>query len=84
MIANEQSAFPAWAAATLAELEAPSEGGGLMSCYHSDHIRILRAAVMHGDELLYDVEMASLDGDAYRWEDLSRQMRQRDAAAVQA
>jgi hypothetical protein len=83
MIAKE-AVFSAWAAAALAELEAPSEGGGLQGCYHSDHIRILRAAVQHGDELLYDVEMASLDGDAYRWEDLSRQMRQRDAAAVQA
>jgi hypothetical protein len=78
------NSFKTWAAAALAELEAPSEGGGLQGCYHSDHIRILRAAVQHGDELLYDVEMASLDGDAYRWEDLSRQMRQREAAAVQA
>ena len=83
MIAKE-AVFLAWAAATLAELEAPIQGGGLQSCYHSDHIRILRAAVQHGDEILYEVEMASLDGDAYVWEDLSRQMRQRDAAAVQA
>jgi hypothetical protein len=76
--------FTTWARNTLAELEAPIQGGGLQSCYHSDSIRILRAAVQHGDELLYDIEMASLDGDAYRWEDLSRQMRQRDAQAVQA
>tara|TARA_R110000868_G_scaffold149231_1_gene371505 strand:- start:565 stop:804 length:240 start_codon:yes stop_codon:yes gene_type:complete len=72
--------FTTWASNTLAELEAPT-GGGLQSCHHSDHIRILRAAVRHGDELLYDIEMASLDGDAYRWEDLSNQMRQRESAS---
>ena len=78
------NSFKTWANAALAELEAPIQGGGLQSCHHSDHIRILRAAVQHEDELLYDVEMASLDGDSYRWEDLSRQMRQRDAEAVKA
>ena len=75
------STFQRWASSTLAELEAPT-GGGLQSCHHSDHIRILRAAVRHGDELKYEVEMASLNGDAYRWEELSREMRLRDAVAV--
>lgn len=75
------NAFTTWARSTLAELEAPT-GGGLQSCYQSDHIRLLRAAVQHGDELRYDVEMASLDGDAYRWEDLSNQMWLRDATLI--
>ena len=75
------STFQRWASDTLAELEAPT-GGGLQSCHHSDHIRILRAAVRHGDELRYDVEMASLNGDAYRWEELSREMRLRDAVVA--
>jgi hypothetical protein len=74
--------FTTWARNTLTELERPRKG--FWSLYRHDHIRILRAAVQHGDELRYDIEMASLDGDAYRWEDLSNQMRQRDAAAVQA
>jgi len=76
--------FTTWASNTLAELEALTETGALTGVYCHDHIRILRAAVRHGDELFYDIEMASLDGDAYRWEDLSAQMRQRDAAAVNA
>ena len=71
--------FQKWVYRTLAELEAPTSSGGLQSCYHSDHIRILRQAMQHGDELLYEIEMASLDGDAYRWEELSHEMRLRDA-----
>lgn len=76
--------FTTWASKTLAELETLTETSRLTGVYCHDHIRILRAAVRHGDELLYDIEMASLDGDAYRWEELSREMRLRDAAAVQA
>ena len=76
---NNNNEFMQWVSAELAELEAPKDGG-LWSCYLSDKVRILRQALLHGDELLYDIEMASLDGDAYRWEDLSNQMRMRDAA----
>ncbi len=79
---NDINGFKTWASDTLAELERPRKG--FWSLYQHDHIRILRAAVQHGDELLYDVEMASLNGDAYLWEDLSAQMRQRGAAAVNA
>jgi hypothetical protein len=76
--------FTQWVSAELAELEAPMNDGGLWSCYLSDKVRILRAAVQHGDELLYDVEMASLDGDAYRWEELTLAIKQRDSIITEA
>ena len=78
------NSFTTWASNTLAELESLTETGRLTGVYCHDHMSILYAAVRHGDELRYDIEMASLDGDAYRWEELTAEMRQRDAAAVQA
>ena len=77
---NNNNEFMQWVCAELAYLEAPMKDGGVWSCYLSDKVRILRQALLHGDELLYDIEMASLDGDAYRWEELTAEMRMRDAA----
>jgi len=80
--------FTQWVSAELAELEAQINDGGLWSCYLSDKVRILQHALRHGDEMKYELDMVSLiessfdswDGDSYRWEELTLDIKQRDAA----
>jgi len=71
--------FTQWVSAELAELEAQMNDGGLWSCYLSEKVRILRHALRHGDEMKYELDMASLDGDSYRWEELTLAIKQRDS-----
>ena len=78
---NNES-FIKWVQATLAELEAPRPGGGLMTAAHADHIAILRRALRHEDELQYDLDMARMSNDLSRCEMIEWEIRERDRRAA--
>lgn len=74
--------FQKWCSDELRSIEIflqARENKNPISTYLADKIRHLKAGIVHGDELEYDLQMAMLDGNEYEINRILADMRYRDA-----
>jgi hypothetical protein len=73
--------FQKWCSDELKAIETQlRETGTPMSTYLVDKIRHLKAAIWHGDELQYELDIAVLESNEYEINRILLKMRERDLA----